>query len=108
MVDGDQRRRFAQRPDGCSQSRKLRGRVVVAREQDHATDQRMRDPFAVLRIEHEPRYVQHHRAASLREWQRNPVRTRQNAHPAAASRISAFICRTASRRPTNTDRLTMA
>ena len=60
----------------------------------------MHDPLAVLHTEFLSCDIQHHRATRLRN--------RLADHVPAASRISTFICRTASLRPTNIARLTMA
>ena len=97
VVDTDQRRRIARRADTIGQRLELSRRFVVAREKDHAADQRMGDAPPIFGVEIQPGDIEHHRSAR----RRHPFWT-------AASRINAFICRTASRKPTKTARLTIA
>jgi hypothetical protein len=99
VVDRDQQRRIAQRVDVARERRERVRRRVVAREQDRAADERMAQSLAV-------------RGAERRAFDpddERPARQREGTTPhAAASRISDFISRTASRNPTNTARETIA
>jgi len=47
VIDGDQQRRISHRMDLLDKRAQLRRGEVVAREQDHAADQRMRQYFPV-------------------------------------------------------------
>ena len=97
VVDGDQQVRRAHGANRGGKRSELRRRFEIAREQDHAAGERMREPFALAGVELDTRDVEEYRAARKRHVRR-----------IAASRSSAFICRTASRKPTNTERATIA
>ncbi len=94
VVDRDEQRRIALHPDVGDECCHLRRRRVVASEQDDAADHGARKARAVRGGERETLHAEHHRP--------------RRRHDAAASRSSAFICRTASRKPTKTERETIA
>ena len=106
VIDTDQRRRVAQSANRRRQRHELARRGVVAREQDDSADRRVADALAVLGGEFEAFNVEHHRPTRNRSLQ-TPALSPFTPSP-AASRSNAFISRTASRRPTNTARLTIA
>ena len=92
--------RLAQRLLGSEALGQEVGRLLHAREflQFGRSENAPRDAVTVLR--------QH--ALETRDAAQVGADTENHAALPAASRISAFISRTASRRPTNTERLTMA
>ena len=59
VVDANQQRRGLQRADVGGERSKLRRVAVVAREQDHAADQRVGQPPAVFVGERGARHVEH-------------------------------------------------
>ncbi len=61
VIDRDQQRRLAHGMNLARQFRELIGRAVVARKQDHAADQRMREAPAVVGGKLGARDVEHHR-----------------------------------------------
>ncbi len=95
VIDGDERRRRAQRADRRGQIPQLRARLEIAREQDDAADERMSEALAIGGGERDA--FDPHEGGTA-----GPI-----DHP-AASRSSAFIWRTASLNPTNTARDTIA
>src|SRR4051812_37689688 len=84
----------------CGQGTQLCTIPVVAREKDDAADERVHEPFAVFAAE----------LVSVDTKDDGSPRHRRchQSRCAAASRMSAFICWTASRKPVNMARDTMA
>jgi len=100
VVHTDQEPRFAQRANRRRQRAELRRRREIAREQDDAAGRWMREARAIGGREFQAFDAEHHGAEGDRRH--NP-----SCRP-AASRSSDFICRTASRSPTKTERETIA
>ena len=100
VIDGDEQLRRAQRADLGRQRLQLRRGLEVPREQYDAAGQRMDKARAVLGRQPGPLDAEEDGARAAGRI--------VGCRHAAASRSSAFICRTASRMPTNTERETIA
>src|SRR5690242_18995847 len=112
VIHADQQFR-AQRADGGRQLAQLRRRLEIAPEQDHATHACIAEARPGTRREAAAFDTEHDRAAHTarpRAWRAVLRSANRFAHriPFAACRISAYISRTDSRRPTNTLRDTIA
>jgi len=65
VVDADQKRRLAQRPDFATEVAQLLGRFEIAGEQHDLPDQRMLQALAFLRGQLDACNVDHHRASMV-------------------------------------------
>ncbi len=79
LVDGHEQRRRADAVDFGDQARELFRAFVVAREQDHAADERMRKEFALLGLERDAGDIDHDRAEAHRAWPSRDTACRRSA-----------------------------